>query len=272
MFEINRDHYQALIQDPKFTHNHQLRFLNDLGNVYRNNMHLSPFFRDISAFADNLEAPEIIVINRGGNLLISANAACNTYDKALFEFITSCLHKGNEMLWLHISSESLKTKIIALFSAYTPESANRYNFRLNKESFNKLPNWRSQIPAGFSVKYFDTQPSDFRTKYGKTDEVFFPESKRFAFVALYEDKIVSECFSVLVDDNIVEIGIHTYDESFRRQGLAFLTSAAFIAHCINNNLETNWGCDYDNFASVSLAKKLGYELFSEDIGVTITKK
>lgn len=272
MIEIRQENYQALMQNPVFTCNHQPQFIKTLGDVYRNNIHLSPFLTDIKAFADDLEAPEIVIIQRGGNLTISANASCDTYDEALYEFITSRFNEGNEMLWLHVLTNNLINKINTLCGTFNLESMNRYNFRLNTELFSKLSNWRNQIPDGFSVEYFDTQSVDFRKKHGKTDEAFFPESKRFAFVILYNDKIISECFSVIVDNNIVEIGIHTYDDNFRRKGLAFITSAAFIEHCIKNNFVTNWGCDYNNVASISLAKKLGYELLNEEIGIRITKK
>ena len=272
MFVIDSQHYNALMQNINFTKKHQPQFLDEFDKVYRNNMHLAPFFTDIKAFADNPNNPEIIIIKKGTNLLLSANTACDTYDNMLREFLTGCFCEGNEALWLHLSTESLKTKINVIFSDHNREDLNRYNFRLNIESFKKLPNWRTQIPNGFSIEYFDAYSIDFRKKHGKTDEAFFPESKRFAFVAIFEDTIISECFSVIVDDNIVEIGIHTYDERFKKRGLAFLTSAAFIEYCINNNLETNWGCDCNNFASVSLAKKLGYELLNEDTGIKIYGK
>lgn len=271
MNEIDHKHYLALVQNPNFTHKHNPQFLKDFGNVYRNNIHLSPFFRDIRAFADNPEAPEIIIIKKGENLFISANVACDAYDKALYEFLIGCYHEGNEVLWLNISPESLETKINTLFSDYKPERLIRYNFRLNKESFNKLPNWRTQIPSGFSVEYYDTQSVDFLKKHNRIYDCWFPESKRFAFVTLFEGEIVSECFSVFVEENMVEVGIET-DKRFRRRGLAFLTSSAFIEHCLNNNLETNWGCWHYNNDSAALAKKLGYELFDEGICVRITKK
>lgn len=271
MIEIDHKHYLTLVQNTHFTHKHHPQFLKEFGDVYRNNINLSPFFRDIRAFADNPESPEIILIKKGENFSISGNAACDTYDKALYQFLVGCFHEGNEMLWLNIPTENLEAKISALFSDYNPERLIRYNFRLNKESFCKLPNWRTQIPAGFSVEYYDTQSLAFLKKHNRIYECWFPESKRFAFATLFEGKIVSDCFSVLVEENMVEVGIET-DEHFRRRGLAFLTSVAFIEYCLHNNLETNWGCWHYNHDSAALAKKLGYELFSENICIRITKQ
>lgn len=65
MIEIDNKHYFTLVQNPNFSHKHNPQFLKDFGNVYRNNIHLSPFFRDIRAFADNPETSEIIIIKKG---------------------------------------------------------------------------------------------------------------------------------------------------------------------------------------------------------------
>ena len=269
--EIDYSNFLKITQNPHFSSTHQPQFTKDFAGVYRNNIHLSPFFTDIKALADNIKSPNIICVKKGGNYLISGDEECSSYDNVLYEFFVNCVHESDGAIWLRFSTNNLRDKICALLSAHNPTHLNRYNFRLNKGSFNILPNWRKQIPDGFMVEYFDAFTYDFRKKHHKTDEAFFPESKRFAFATLFDDKIISECFSVFVENDMAEIGIHTYDDRYKRQGLAFLTASAFIEHCNNNNLETSWSCDYNNYSSISLAKKLGYELLNEEIGVRIEK-
>ena len=267
MIEVYKKHHYDLMQCIEFINKHQPAFLRDFANVYKSNKHLLPFFKDIKAFADNLETPEIIIIQKGENLFISANENCDEYDNVLKEFMQKCFEKSNA-LWLNLSSEGLKPKINILFEKHNPENLVRYNFRLKEQAYSKLQNWRDKIPPGFSIEYYDANSVDFRKKHDRRDECWFPESNRFAFVAIYDDKIVSECFSVFVDDGVAEVGIET-DENFRRKGLAYLTAAAFIEHCSKNGLETNWGCWQHNPGSVALAEKLGYELVGEGVCVKV---
>jgi len=266
LIELDEGHYRVLMRNPSFAQKHSPQFLKELGNVYRSNIHLTPFFRDIRTFADNLESPGIVLITKGENVTISADAACDTYDQALLEFLTQAGHKT---LWLSVTSEGIAAKLSDLLCDYRPEQLTRCNYRLNEEAFRKLPDWRSLIPPRFSVAYYDTRSAEFLKRHRRSQECWFPESNRFAFVTLYKNKIVSECFSVFVEENLVEVGIET-EKRFRRRGLAFLTSMAFIEHCLHNGLETNWGCWHYNHDSAGLAKKLGYILFDEGICVRIT--
>jgi len=268
MVELDYAHYRALMQDPSFVRKHSPQFLRDFGSVYRNNMHLAPFFKEFRAFADAPENPEANVLIGKGGMSVSANPACDTYDGALFSFLLSRYRENNNELCFSCMP-GLEEKIEAMFSGYRIEHPIRREFRLNEASFRKLPNWRGRIPRGFSIAYYDIQSADFLKRHRRSDECWFPESKRFAFAALRRGKIVSECFSVFVDGGTAQVGVHT-QKRFRRRGLAFLVSAAFIEHCLDHGLEARWGTDYGNTASAALAEKLGFELYSEDAGIRIT--
>ena len=270
MVELTQTQHRALMQNLEFVQKHTPEFIEEFTLVYGNNAHRLPFMKDYRAFADNPEHPEIIIVECGG-LRISANPACGAYDKALAAFLRDRYQKNRKDLWVSLASEALAPKIIAIFSKQKTERLIRYNFRLDKEAFRALPDWRGLVPPGFSVKYFDTQSFEFLKKHGKTEDCWFPASKRFAFATLHEGKIASECFSVFVDEGTAEVGIHT-DECFRRQGLASLTSMAFIEHCLNEGLEPNWGCWNFNHDSAALARKLGFELYSEVVCIRVTRR
>jgi RimJ/RimL family protein N-acetyltransferase len=47
-------------------------------------------------------------------------------------------------------------------------------------------------------------------------------------------------------------------EEHRRKGFATIACAAFIKHHLRQGLLPMWQCDFDNFASQSLAEKLGF--------------
>jgi hypothetical protein len=136
-------------------HMHSPQFLNDLKKVFRDNTHLSPFFVNIRAYADDLSDPNIIVIRKGENLFLSGSAECGSYDGSLKTFVQSCFAEGETTLWLNVPSIEMENKITGLFREYKPQTAIRYNFRLNIDAFNKLPAWQAQLPAGFSIEYYD---------------------------------------------------------------------------------------------------------------------
>ena len=46
---------------------------------------------------------------------------------------------------------------------------------------------------------------------------------------------------------------------YRGMGLAQNVAEIFIGHCIEINLKPNWDCVVNNFASIKLAERLGFE-------------
>ena len=182
MFEIGHAQYQTLMQKPAFVQKHPPQFLEDFGSVYQDHRHLAPFFTEFKAFADNPENPAIVLLIKKGGLFFSADWACDTYDKALFDFLIARLRNENELCLP--SSEGLEAKMNTLFPGYKIDRQLRCEFHLDEERFRQLPDWRGQIPRRFSIEYYDTQSADFLKKQDRRYECWFPESKRFAFAAL----------------------------------------------------------------------------------------
>lgn len=61
---------------------------------------------------------------------------------------------------------------------------------------------------------------------------------------------------------VMDIDVYTHPEH-RKQGLALLTTTTLIDHCLEKGIIPQWGCWTVNEASVSLAKKLGFQIASE---------
>ncbi len=85
---------------------------------------------------------------------------------------------------------------------------------------------------------------------------------RVGFCLTVDSRIASVCYSVTSGNGIVPIQIDTREE-YCRKGLAFITFAAFIEHCLECGLRPRWECDVSNVASASLARMLGFALHSE---------
>lgn len=79
----------------------------------------------------------------------------------------------------------------------------------------------------------------------------------FGFVIKHSGKIVSGTSTYCYYSKGVEVEVSTAPEH-RLKGLAKITSARFIAECLDRGLLPNW--DARNLASVSIAEKVGFEL------------
>ena len=79
----------------------------------------------------------------------------------------------------------------------------------------------------------------------------------FGYVLVDEEEIASLCCSGFVAGNIHAIDIETV-QSHRRKGYAETVARAFLAECIEKDLEPYWECMAENTASSRLAEKLGF--------------
>lgn len=81
--------------------------------------------------------------------------------------------------------------------------------------------------------------------------------RTFGYCIIFKNRIVNYCICNFVHKNFHTIGIETLDD-FRRQGLSQVTTEAFVDNCMKNQLNPYWECMESNFASRSLAEKLGF--------------
>lgn len=82
-------------------------------------------------------------------------------------------------------------------------------------------------------------------------------NKSIAYVAIYQNKIVSVIIGTARYHNIIAIDIKT-EEQHRMKGLAYELTQRFVNECVDNNLVAHWNCVDSNIASKKTAEKAGF--------------
>jgi RimJ/RimL family protein N-acetyltransferase len=129
--------------------------------------------------------------------------------------------------------------------------------------------WKSQLPEGFVMTRVDEallsgtglKNIDHVSRWvlGSWQSVDNFMDKGFGFCLLHGAVIASWSVADYVAGKAYEIGIHT-DEDYRRRGLATLTVAAAVEHCLARGAtEIGWHCWSSNVASAATARKVGFE-------------
>ncbi|MEE3953450.1 GNAT family N-acetyltransferase [Peribacillus frigoritolerans] len=138
----------------------------------------------------------------------------------------------------------------------------RYSFHFNKDTYSTIKKGKS--PNDFIVKRIDekiiTESLEFNESYyneywGSVSNFL---ENGFGYCLLHNDTVVSECTSIFSSSQFAEIDIATKNK-YRGMGLAQNVAEIFIEHCIGRNLKPNWDCNVNNFASIKLAERLGFE-------------
>jgi len=251
----------------------ELQFALELQYAYKNE---NPFGKtnDTHVYADNAQNPNILLIAGSmWGVMLRGDAAYDECDDSLHGFIINqfnSLADEHKNVHINLCSPDWENKINRLFGKRVKDKIIRHNYRLNMSIFEKHPDWRKEIPAGFEMNYFDGNSTDFLGKHYDNSDFWSPESKRFGFALVKIDEKISDCICVYYENesfdsnvaNVIEIGVGTKEE-YRRQGYAFLSCMAFIEYCISNGLIPNWGCWNYKPESQALAKKLGFEEISQ---------
>lgn len=82
-------------------------------------------------------------------------------------------------------------------------------------------------------------------------------AKGFGFCAIYDQKIVSICFSAFVAEGFHAVDIETL-EGHRGQQLALNVASAFAKECYDRGVTPYWDCMKSNIPSVKTAERLGF--------------
>lgn len=190
------------------------------------------------------------------------------------ELLPASLAGGEPEPILYPDDPGWKTHWETLFEGRQTFEIYRRVHAFDRAAFDRLPDWRAHIPAGFAITRIDrdllAQTGD-RFGLGQTwSSVDDFAEKGIGFAVWNGDKLASTCLSAFVGAGKAEISIHT-DEAYRRRGLAQLAAQAFIGACLQQGLTPNWECFWDNEPSVALAQKLGFEMrFDHPVYVVVS--
>ena len=219
----------------------------------------------VRIYADIVKNTNIALVVGWDHFWIAGDTKTNEYDNELIDFIKNHILSEEYLTYLHLdlTSPEWEQKMEKLLVGHIKGTKISLGHRLNKENFKKHHAWRDMIPTGYTIIEYDRLSYEFFEKYGEDRPFFEPDSEKFGVVLIKDDinKIISECFCVGIDKNgIVEVGIDTYEEQYRRKGFAYLVAAAFIERCLAKHFEPNWHCHNTDIASKALADKLGFEV------------
>ena len=128
--------------------------------------------------------------------------------------------------------------------------------------------WRHSVPAGYAMRRLtpellaDTSFENMDQVVGWVDSFWrshaaFAETG-FGFCALRGQAVASWCLSVFASGRDYELGLATMP-AHRNQGLATVTAAVSVEHCLNLGGTPHWHCWEDNTPSQVVAAKVGFE-------------
>ena len=100
-------------------------------------------------------------------------------------------------------------------------------------------------------------------EFWSSSETFF--SKGLGYCVLYENEIVSICFSGFVVRNVHCIDIETLEEHQGKK-LAQKIAQSFVEDCLNNNIIPYWDCMESNKSSIAVAENIGFRIAFNYIG------
>ncbi|MFB7120702.1 GNAT family N-acetyltransferase [Bacillus thuringiensis] len=85
--------------------------------------------------------------------------------------------------------------------------------------------------------------------------------KGLGYCIIYNNKIVSYCFSGFVTNKFSVTDVETLEE-YRGGKLAQIVTVAYVRECFSRGLTPYWDCMRENIPSNALAKKIGFEKVS----------
>lgn len=121
---------------------------------------------------------------------------------------------------------------------------------------------REGLPGGFALSRVTSETvATFRglaeslvANFGSDDQ-FLARGVGFAVTAEASGRVVAGCSSYAISSRSLEFEIQTHPD-YRRRGLALVTGATMIEHCLDAGLEPCWDAAHEG--SAVLAERLGF--------------
>jgi RimJ/RimL family protein N-acetyltransferase len=166
---------------------------------------------------------------------------------------------------LYVYPESWEDKLDQIWNNPFAQRQPRRHYLLREP---RLADWRDRMPPGFELVHIDDEflerihlenfaEVELRVRHHWHSGTDFLEHG-FGFVLLHDDTIATRCMADCVVGHRCEMGIGT-DARYRRLGLASLTVAATVEHCLRRGLtEIGWHCLANNVGSCQVAEKVGF--------------
>ncbi|MCM1989046.1 GNAT family N-acetyltransferase [Oceanirhabdus seepicola] len=224
-------------------------------------------------YVDNIEKPKTALVWAMFSMYILIGDSKNPeFINSLEDFFTHKLGPENlslgatTFIGCFLGDDGWKDTLDSIFKCKNPEIGFRQNFRFNKRKYLESTNITSELPENCYVKKIDNELLQSDTdetisvdvhEFWNSKDKFF--EKGIGFCVIKDGRTVSSCISCQAVNREYEISIVTYNETDRNKGYGSLAATAFVDYCVSNNITPHWDAYEDNYSSVALAEKLGFE-------------
>lgn len=224
-------------------------------------------------FVDNISSPNSGLIWLGNNdgFFFIGNAENEEFNKEMKHLINNVIKPEAKKVGLNcfegIGNHSKWNKTIErIFQHRNLKSWNQRVYTLRKEDYEN--HHESKIEQGYTVLKMDKALYENNNTFKNIDflqskilefwsspDHFFNEGIGYCIV--YDDLIVSVCFSGFVFENIHCIDIETMEEHQGKK-LAQKITHSFVKDCLENNITPYWDCMELNKPSVAVVENVGF--------------
>lgn len=224
-------------------------------------------------FVDNISSPNSGLIWLGNNdgFFFIGNAENEEFNKEMNHLINNVIKPEAKKVGLNcfegIGNHSKWNKTIErIFQHRNLKSWNQRVYTLRKENYEE--DHESKIEQGYTVLKMDKALYENNNTFKNIDflqskilefwsspDQFFNEGIGYCIV--YDDLIVSVCFSGFVFENIHCIDIETI-EGHQGKKLAQKITHSFVKDCLENNITPYWDCMELNKPSVAVVENVGF--------------
>ncbi|PFQ36882.1 GNAT family N-acetyltransferase [Bacillus cereus] len=225
-------------------------------------------------FVDNISSPNSGLIWLGNNdgFFFIGNAENEEFNKEVNRFINNVIVPEARKVGLDyfegIGNHSKWNKTIeSIFQHRKLKSWNQRVYTLRKENYEN--HREPKIDQGYTVlkmnkALYENNNNSFKNidflqskilEFWSSADCFLNEGIGYCIV--YDDMIVSVCFSGFVFENIHCIDIETV-EGHRGRKLAQKITHSFIKECLENDITPYWDCMELNRPSVAVVENVGF--------------
>ena len=225
-------------------------------------------------FVDNMTSPNSGLIWLGNNdgFFFIGDAENEEFNKEMNRFINNVIvpeaRKAGLTCFEAIGNHSKWNKTIErIFQHRKLKSWNQRVYTLKKEDYEDQ--YGRKIEEGYTVlkmskALYENKGHVFKNieflqskilEFWSSPDRFFNEGIGYCIV--YDDLIVSVCFSGFVFENIHCIDIETIEEHQGRK-LAQMIAHSFVKECLENNIIPYWDCMELNKPSVAVVESIGF--------------
>ena len=214
-------------------------------------------YRNDEIYVDNLQTPESVYVNMGYIQFVAGKSDNALFNKNLKNTIgfynpISCDSDEWELKLNEIHPNKYMLNIKWLFFELKDQPSSNFNYTLPENIF--LEKINKELLSQHNLQNINSV-SSIITHNNITDRI---EKGTFGYCVRNKEKILSwSLFYSSIEDR-VELSIDTDNDS-RGKGLGTIAASACVDLCFKMGMKVEWICYENNFPSVKIAEKIGFQ-------------